>query len=276
MEPAPREAWSEVIGILRVVLACTIIALATVPMVLAQLAAGALGLNLGLLPHLWHRLAARLLGLHVHVHGALTDRRPLLVVSNHVSWIDIVVLGALAPLSFVAKAEVRGWPIFGIFARLQRSIFIERERRGMSKEQAGEIAARMGLGDPIVLFAEGSTGDGNFLLPFKSTLFGAAQMVVSDGGRGRAWVQPVAIAYTRFHGMPMNRLHRPRAAWIGDQVLLPHAAELLREGGVDVEVRFGEPVEIGAGADRKALARQVEARVQAMFGQALRGETDAK
>ncbi len=259
------------IGTFRLAFALLVLTVASVPMMAWQVVCMATPLDDRWLPHVWHRLAARLLGLRVDVHGTIAEARPLLIVSNHISWLDIVVLGSIAPLHFVAKAEVRGWPVFGIFARMQRSVFVERQRRGMSQKQAREIAARMDLGDPMVLFAEGSTGDGNFLLPFKSALFGAAQLLISDGGRERAFIQPLAIAYTRFHGMPMNRQHRARAAWIGDQELVPHATSLLREGGIDAEVRFGEPVEIRPGSDRKAVASAVEARVQAMFTAALRG-----
>ena len=83
-------------------------------------------------------------------------------------------------------------------------------------------------------------------------------------------VQPVAIVYTRLHGMPMGRRHRARASWIGDQSLVPHLAGLLREGGIDVELHFGEPVAFGLDADRKQVAREVENRVKAMVTAALR------
>jgi 1-acyl-sn-glycerol-3-phosphate acyltransferase len=117
-----------------------------------------------------------------------------------------------------------------------------------------------------VLFAEGTTGDGNTVLPFKSALFAAA---AGDEAMGAA-VQPVAIVYTRLHGMPKGRLHRPHSAWIGDQTLLPHLLALLSEGAVDVEVHFGAPLRIGRDGDRKRVARAAEARVRAMAAAALR------
>src|SRR5690606_36985320 len=180
--------------------------------------------------------------MRVRIHGTMSGARPLLLAANHVSWTDIMVLGAFNNLAFIAKSEMAGWPVLGSLARLQRTVFIERERRRKSGEQASEIAARLAAGDAMVLFAEGTTGDGNLLLPFKSTLFGAANIAIAEGGTDKVFIQPVAIAYTRLHGLPMGRQHRVVAAWIGDMDLVPHIGRLLAEGAVDVEVHFGEPL----------------------------------
>ena len=110
----------------------------------------------------------------------------------------------------------------------------------------------------MVLFAEGSTSDGNLIMPFKSTLFGAAEMAIRGGAADTVYIQPVAITYMRVHGMPMGRQHRPLAAWIGDSDLVPHFGAMLREGAIDVDVHFGEPVAFDAGSDRKAVTRQME------------------
>lgn len=223
------------------------------------------------LPRLFHRILCRLLGFRVVTHGKMTDVRPALLVANHVSWSDIVILSSLGEVSFIAKSEVRGWPIFGAFARLQRSIFVERERRSATAHQANAVATRLAEGDAIVLFAEGTTADGNSMLPFKTSLFGAAQLAIGESGVGTVLVQPIAIAYTRLHGMPMGRYHRPVAAWVGDTDLVPHLKGILREGAIDVEVSFGEPVPITATTDRKKLARDIQAEVYAMLQSSLRG-----
>ena len=220
-------------------------------------------------PRLWHRMVARLVGLRIHIHGEPARQRPLLIAANHVSWTDIMVLGAAADVHFIAKAEVGGWPVFGRLAKLQRTVFIDRGQRRRAGEQAGIIAARLANGEPMVLFPEGTTSDGNHLLPFKSTLFAAAQMALGEGGD--AAVQPVAIVYTKLHGMPMSRRHRMRTSWIGEQTLVPHLAGLVGQGGIDVEVHFGEPVAFGPGADRKQVAREVERRVREMMTAAMRG-----
>ena len=222
-------------------------------------------------PRLWHRLVLRLLGLRVRTVGEPAAARPLLIAANHISWTDVMVLGSLADVHFIAKSELASWPVLGTLARLQRTVFVEREARRKSGEQAGTIAERLSRGDPMVLFAEGTTSDGDRVMPFKSTLFAAAAMALkAEGGAGEIAVQPVAIAYTRLQGMPMGRLHRSHAAWIGDQSLLPHLRGLLREGAVDVEVHFGAPVAFRASENRKQVAREVETRVRSMHAAALR------
>jgi len=259
------------IGKIRVILAFAVVAIAAPPMMLAQV----IGMKTGwfspaILPRFFHRMVMRLMGFRIRVVGRLADDRPLLLTPNHVSWIDISVLGSVAGVSFIAKSEMAGWPVFGTFARLQRSIFVERERKQRAGEQASEISRRLGAGDIMVLFAEGTTSDGNMTLPFKSTLFGAASMTIAEGAAETVHIQPVAIAYTRLHGLPLGRTHRPLAAWIGDEELAPHMLALMRHGAMDAEVHFGEPVAFTARSSRKETARLVEDRVRAMLEAALR------
>lgn len=255
---------------IRLILALAVFAAVTPVFMLWQ----ALALATGLIdqrraPRLWHRMVVGLLGLRVHIYGAPAKQRPLLIAANHVSWTDIMVLGATSDVHFIAKAEVAGWPLFGLLAKLQRTVFIDRTRPRSSSQQAGLIAARLVNGEPMVLFAEGTTSDGNRLLPFKSSLFAAAQMAL--GTAGDAAVQPVAIVYTRLHGMPMGRRHRMKISWIGDQTLVPHLWHLLGRGGIDVELHFGEPIAFGTDISRKQIARQAEDQVRRMIAAALAG-----
>ena len=124
-------------------------------------------------PHWYHRQVCRILGITLKVEGAVVHDAPALLVCNHTSWLDIPVLSALAPVSFVAKLEVGGWPFVSALARLQRSIFIDRTRRQATGDAANAIMARLERGDTVVLFAEGTSSDGNRVLPFKTSLFGA-------------------------------------------------------------------------------------------------------
>lgn len=227
------------------------------------------------LPFLWHRVAARVIGLRLHLSGAPAEGRPLLLVANHQSWADIVALGAVMPLSFIAKSEVAGWPVFGLLAKLQRTTFVAREARGRTGEQADAIGERLSAGDAMVLFAEGTTSDGNRVLPFKTALFGAAQASLKRSGTEAVLVQPVSIAYTKVNGIAMGRYDRPLAAWPGDVELAPHLLAFLREGAVDAEIRFGEPIRFDAASDRKAVARRCESVVSALLSRSLRGGDEA-
>ncbi|CAN7643255.1 lysophospholipid acyltransferase family protein [Aminobacter sp. LjRoot7] len=218
---------------------------------------------------IWHRAMLKALGMRVHVVGEMVKTRPLMIASNHISWTDIMAMGSRFDVTFIAKSELSGWPIFGFLSRLQRTVFIERERKRKSGDQASEIARRLAAGNAMVLFAEGSTGDGNMLLPFKSTLFGAASMAIAEGAAEHVVIQPVSIAYIRIHGIPLGRQHRPLASWIGDMDLVPHVGQLLAEGGLDVEIRFGEPIDFSAKSSRKEATRLMEERVREMMLQSL-------
>jgi 1-acyl-sn-glycerol-3-phosphate acyltransferase len=223
------------------------------------------------IPRLWHRVACFVLGLRVTVHGTPEKGRPLLLAANHASWKDILVLGSVTDVVYIAKAEVRRWPVFGVLARLQATIFVEREQRQKTGDQVDEIARRLADGEIVVLFPEGTTSDGNRLLEIKTSLFGAAASAVPHAPEGVVHIQPVSIAYTGVHGMAMGRFHRPLAAWPGDIALLPHLLGVAREGAVDVDVDFGERVDYSRASNRKQVSRAVEARIRAMLGARLRG-----
>ncbi|MCQ0988584.1 lyso-ornithine lipid O-acyltransferase [Jiella marina] len=223
------------------------------------------------LPHLWHQVACYITGIRVHVIGRPSPAHPLLLVANHQSWSDIMVLGSVMPLSFIAKAEVRDWPAFGLLAKLQRTVFVEREARGRTGRHASAIADRLSEGDVMVLFAEGTTSDGNEVLPFKTALFGAAQMALRDSHTGSTAVQPVAIAYTHANGLPLGRFFRPLAAWPGDVTLGPHLLAFLKEGAIDVTVTFGETLTFTETSNRKDLARRAEDDVRRMMAESLAG-----
>jgi 1-acyl-sn-glycerol-3-phosphate acyltransferase len=220
----------------------------------------------------YHRICLALLGVAVEVRGAPARDRPLLFVSNHCSWLDILVMSGVTPLVFIAKHEIERWPLVGLLAKLQRTVFVDRSRRHATDAVNREIAARMAAGDPVLLFGEGTASDGNFVLPFRTALFGAVRDAL--GGAERGYVQPVSIAYTRLHGLPMGRQFRPLAAWYGDINLMPHFWRVLREGAIDVVVTFGPVIAVDADADRKALARTTHDAVRRMTAAALAGKIE--
>jgi 1-acyl-sn-glycerol-3-phosphate acyltransferase len=227
---------------------------------------------LRLVPMYYHRLCLKLLGIRVSVHGVPAGDRPLMLVANHSSWIDILVLSSITPVMFIAKSEIASWPLVGLLAKLQRTVFVDRSRRQATNDVNREIASRMAEGDGVVLFGEGQAGDGNTVLPFRTALFGALRDVLGSASRG--YVQPVSVAYTRLHGLPMGRQFRSWAAWYGDLDLLPHFLRVLRDGAIDVVVSFGEAVTVGTDTDRKLLARRTEDAVRRMTAAALAGRIE--
>ncbi|MDO9488985.1 MAG: lysophospholipid acyltransferase family protein [Sphingomonadaceae bacterium] len=216
------------------------------------------------LPRLFHRLFAHALGIRTSVHGTAARARGVLFVANHLSWADIPVLGARLLGHFVAKSEVGAMGPVGWLADLQRTIYVERERRQATPAQRNEIAARLAAGGNIILFAEGTTGDGVGVLPFKSAL-----LSVCDGVDDLL-IQPVTIAYTHLNGLPLRRAMLPHIAWTGDMMLAPHAVDFMRLGRIDAQIRLHPAVRAGDFADRKALARYCEATIAAGYAAAMR------
>ena len=223
------------------------------------------------IPHLYHRVLCALIGVRIREVGRRSTASPALILSNHVSWLDICVISALAPVVFVAKSEVARWPVFGWLARLQRTIFINRQARHQTGAATREIAGRLLGGDAVVLFAEGTSSDGIRVLPFRSSLVGAVHHALGNGTRHtHVTVQPMSLAYVGFGGVPMGRGLRERVAWYGDADLVPHLLRVLSSGAVDVTVSWGEATAYDMSADRKAIARDAEKSVRRMTAAALR------
>jgi 1-acyl-sn-glycerol-3-phosphate acyltransferase len=240
----------------------------TLPLMLVQYVLIKLGLSQAkTLPQFYHKLLCRVLGIRVHVTGRLEADKPVLLISNHISWLDIPALSTVAPVCFVSKSETATWPFVSILVKLQRSVFVDRTRRTLLKHTAGVIAERLAKGDNIVLFAEGTSSDGNRVLPFRSSLFSAASFApnaANDNGPD-AVVQTVAIAYTHLHGLPILRHERPLIAWYGEMDMLNHVWNVLKSGPLDVTISIGEPVPLASLRDRKELAAFSEARVRRDF-----------
>ena len=198
------------------------------------------------------RNAFRVLGIRLEVNGAPVNR-PGVIVSNHSSWLDIFTLNAAGPLYFVAKAEVASWPGIGWLARGTGSVFVQRERR-QAGNQKTTFEERLAAGHRILFFPEGTSSDGQRVLPFKSTLFAA----LFSNRLPELCVQPVTVVY-----------HAPEGAdpryygWWGDMDFGPHVVKTLgtrRQG--KVEVTWHEPLLVTEFAGRKALAAEAEARVR--------------
>jgi 1-acyl-sn-glycerol-3-phosphate acyltransferase len=257
---------------LRTTFVLTVFALVTIVLMPVQWLAVALKRPLRRrIPVFYHRFVCRLVGVRVRTTGAPVDDRPLLIVANHSSWLDISIITSCAPVVFVAKSEIARWPFFGLLAKLQRTVFVERDRRQKTGEVNARIAQRLADGDPVLLFGEGTAGDGNRVLPFRTALIGAARDAIASARNERVWIQPLSIAYVGQQGIALGRHLRPRAAWYGKMKLTEHIGQIVRTGAVDVSVTWGEPMLYDGAIDRKVLARQLESAVRSHTVAALRG-----
>jgi 1-acyl-sn-glycerol-3-phosphate acyltransferase len=223
------------------------------------------------LPVFYHRWCCRILGFRLQVIGMPTGERPVLFAANHISYTDITILGSVIPGSFIAKSEVADWPYFGWLAKLQRSVFVDRQV-GSTASQRDAISKRLAAGEALILFPEGTSGDGNRILPFKSALFGAVQQ---EGNLPSVTVQPVSLAYTRLDGIPIGRLYRPLFAWYGDVNLAPHLWSMIGLGTVEAVVEFHPPTSLIDCGSRKALAAHCHARIAGGVAAALFGRPQA-
>ena len=235
-----------------------------------QAAAIALGSPLMTSIPLWyHRRCCKILGFRVERRGRQSRDHPTLFVVNHSSYLDITILGSLIPGSFVAKTEVAAWPFFGWLAKLQRTVFVER-RALKSAAQRDEMARRLENGDNLILFPEGTSDDGNRVLPFKSALLSVAER--RPKGKPLT-VQPVSVAYTRLDGLPLGRSLRPHFAWYGDMELAPHLWQLAGLGRLTVVVHFHAPVTFEDFGSRKRLSDHCHAKVAEGLALALSGRS---
>jgi lyso-ornithine lipid O-acyltransferase len=218
-------------------------------------------------PAAYHRLCCRALGFSIETVGTPSATRPTLFVANHQSYLDIPILGGVIEGSFVAKAEIADWPYFGILAKLQRSIFIDR-RPGSTAKQRDAIMRRLEEGDDLVIFPEATSSDGLHVLPFKSALLSVAEL--HPRGRPLA-VQPVTVAYTRLDGIPLGRFYRPFVSWYGGMEVSPHLWTVLGLGKISVRIIFHPVVTIEEFGSRKALAAHCYRQIATALALALSG-----
>jgi lyso-ornithine lipid O-acyltransferase len=195
----------------------------------------------------YHAVLCRLIGLRVQVIGTPAADGPVLFISNHSSWLDILVLGGVLPAAFVAKAEVGNWPVIRTVARLGRTLFVSRSRGSTVRETAA-MRERLAGGDSLILFPEGTSSDGARVLPFRSSF-----LAVADAARQ---VQPVTVVYDRLGGLPCCRRDRPLFAWYGDMDIASHFWRIARRNGARVTVLLHDPFAPDAVADRKTLSNE--------------------
>ena len=213
-------------------------------------------------PVLFHKLLLWLLSIEVElVYESNQSRKGNLFISNHLSYLDIPILGSKFPLRFVAKSEVKSWPLFGFLAMKARSIFINRNKID-SLNQKNKMLDALSSGDKIFIFPEGTTSDGNRVLEFKSSSFSSVE-------RQKFTVQPIVIVYSDLNGIPINRWLRPMIAWYGDMELKPHLSKLVGLMSIKAKLIYLEPVDTKSFENRKALSNYLEDKIKKVYSSAL-------
>lgn len=191
--------------------------------------------------HLLHILAIRLDVSGTPVQGAT----PAMLVANHVSWLDVYALNAICPAQFVAKTEIGSWPLLGLFARKSGTVFIDRTRRRDILRVNAQLATLMRKGTKIAVFPEGTTTEGNSILPFRPPLLQSA--IACD-----ARLQAVAIRYERTDGSPCRE-----ASFVGDTTFAAALWLVLTQPVIHARLHF-LPAVTCSGKHRKVLAREAE------------------
>lgn len=210
------------------------------------------------LPHVFHHGVCFIFGFRRHFSGDLHAARPTLYVSNHVSYIDIFVLGGL-PAYFIAKSEVANWPVLGQLSRFQNTLFIER-KAGKARKQLELLKQHLQQKNSLTLFPEGTSTNGAQVESFKSSLFEAANL--EDGPR--VAIQPVTVAYTHYNGDKItNQSVRDNYAWYAKMPFTSHFFNLFFLKKADVKVHFHQVCYLDQFESRKQCADHCQALVSA-------------
>lgn len=196
-----------------------------------------------------------LIGLRVRVVGQAGrqgEGRPVVFACNHSSWLDVLALGGALEACFVAKAEVKGWPVIATVARLGRTVFVSRRARDIGRERDA-MRGRLAGGDNLILFPEGTSNDGSRVLPFRSSFFS----VCDEAAGVRPMIQPVSVVYDQLGGLPIGRASRAVFAWYGDMELGSHYWQLAQQLGLRATVLLHAPIDPADYASRKELSLAV-------------------
>lgn len=212
----------------------------------------------------WLQHLSHILGLHIHVsteHNASVSAGPALLVANHISWLEIVALGSLRPIRFLAKDDVRSWPLIGPLVALGGTLFIRRHSNSALRRTHADVAQALRAGQNVLIFPEGTTTDGSRVERFRPGLFEAAR-------EAHCPIQPIAIRYC-WQG-EADRL----APYIDDDTFVTHLWHILRRGDTHVTVHFCAPL---PGAERRQqLAQQSRDSIVAALATTPAPETTAE
>ncbi len=207
---------------------------------------------------LWCRGTCRIIGISIERSGVIAEGHPVLFVANHVSYIDVIVLGAHVDATFIAKSEISSWPFFGPLARLTGTMFVRRYWR-CANLQLNQIKERMTRGEDFILFGEGTSSNGLQVLPFKTSLFGVVEPWRMSQA---ATAQPVTLIYrSLMDGTPFDHHNADLYAWFGARPMVPHLSRVLRMKGAKVQVIFGAACYSWAKQGRKEFATRMRSDI---------------
>jgi 1-acyl-sn-glycerol-3-phosphate acyltransferase len=209
------------------------------------------------IPRLWHRGVCRICGLKVEIEGDPVTDRQVLYVSNHLSYLDIPVIGSFLKASFIAKEDIAHWPVIGFLSTVQQTAFISRSssRAKHVKNALGDMLAE---GKSLILFPEGTSSPGKEVLPFKSSLFA----LTMEKDASPLPIQPFTLSITAIEkAPPMNDTARNLYAWHGDMDFAPHSWTFLKTKGATIRLTFHPPIIPAPHEDRKTVARLTWERV---------------
>jgi len=218
------------------------------------------GKKASLAPRLFFASLSRIFGIRIDIIGQPTTLAPTLYVSNHISWLDIFVFGGILRGSFVARGDLKGWPIFGYLSTLQQTVFVDRDSPVRAGKQLDQLSERLQADDSLILFPEGTSSPGTKVLPFKSSLFAVAERWTEDRP---LYIQPMSLSYTAINGMPLTRHYRPYVGWYGDMDLPPHFWQLLKLGRLTATIEFHDPISTTNMTSRKKMSAQCQQTIAA-------------
>lgn len=212
-----------------------------------------------IMPYMWHHGVCTIFRVTVTTSGEIAPPNATLYISNHMSWIDIPVIGSVLKASFVAKREVASWPLFGFLSKLQQTAFIDRNRRSALKEK-DSLKNKLDAGKSLILFPEGTSSDGSSILPFKSSLFELVK------GEKDITLQPFSITIQGINNRPaITQEQRDLYAWYGDMDLAPHLWVLAQQKRIHIHLDFLPPLEIKPESQRKELSNNAYQLILSSF-----------
>lgn len=205
-------------------------------------------------PRAYHAFLCQLFGIRIIVEGEIETEGQIVYAGNHISYLDIEVIGSVLTGSFVAKKEVESWPIFGILGKMQRTLYISRAPKDAPRE-TGVMLKRLEENIPLIIFPEGTSSDGTNVLPFKTSFF---EILLNKNIK----IQPFTISAMEIDGMPVTSTAiRDQYSWYGDMTLEPHLWAFAKSRGAVIKVTLQKPILSSQFNDRKQLSAACHAGV---------------